>query len=282
MQPANSEHDTRTVDAIAAVRADGYARIPGLLDRATVDTIRGEIERLDADAGAAEISGLPRLDRGQHTIYNLQNKSAPCLHALLRSSVIRPVLIEFLNDRWHRAIPLTDPNYILRSFSARDNQVAAPMHIDSFIPYIGDHAVSMQVAIIVEDQNENNGCTIVVPGSHQSGEYVRQEERARATPIVSRAGDVVIWDSRIWHGTLENTSGHSRWSLIATFVRWWVKQGYRIPENLPREIYESLSDSEKAVLGYCALPFDDERGGVDFKLGYSSLAPRVDHYRGSR
>jgi hypothetical protein len=282
MQPATRETDPRAAAAIETIRTDGYARLPGEYGAAEIATLRGEIARLESRAADEASAALPRLDRGQQTIYNLQNKSADCLHLLLGSATVRTVLMAFLNDEWHRAIPLTDPNYVLRSFSARNNRVAAPLHIDSFIPYVGEHALSMQVAIIVDPQTTDNGCTVVIPGSHQSGAYVSQSERARQVPIDSEPGDVVLWDSRIWHGTLDNTSGQPRWSLIATFVRWWVKQGYRIPENLPQAIYESLDDSGKAVLGYCALPFDDERGGADFKQGYASLRPRVADYREGR
>lgn len=152
------------------------------------------------------------------------------------------------------------------------------MHIDSFIPFLGEHLISMQVVIILEDQYRENGCTSVIPGSHLSGEYVSQDEAENAIPVESKAGDVVIWDSRIWHGTFENRSDASRWSLIATFVRWWIKQGYNITEQLPQSIYEQLSDSEKAVLGYCSKPLDDERSGIDFKKGYDWLKPKVSDY----
>ena len=225
-----------------------------------------------------EIKDVPRLDAGQETIYNLQNKDYYFISLLLKSDIIQQILMHFLNDQWHKAIDLSDPNYILRSYSARNNRIAAPMHIDSFIPYLGEHLVSMQVAIILEDQTKFNGCTSIIPGSHLSGQYVTQDEANNALAIESKAGDVVIWDSRIWHGTFENRSGKSRWSLIATFVRWWVKQGYMITENLPQPIYQQLSDSEKAVLGFCSKPLDDERSGIDFKKGYDWLKPDVSDY----
>jgi len=225
-----------------------------------------------------KIEHIPHLDQGQETIYNLQNKDYSFLEILLKTADIRLILLHYLNDQWHKTIPLSDPNYILRSYSARNNQVAAPMHIDSFIPYQGELAISMQVAIILEDQNAENGCTMIIPGSHQSGEYVTQDQAASALPVESAAGDVIVWDSRVWHGTLKNNSGISRWSLIATFVRWWVKQGYRITANLPQSIYQQLTDNEKAILGFCSQPLDDEMAGIDFKQGYDQLKANVTDY----
>ena len=269
-----------TVDVnhyIDEIKERGYSRIPGVFSAQTIDATLKQVQQ-EAANNNQPVTDIPKLDSGQETVYNLQNKNIHFVQLMLKSQLIKQVLMTFLNDEWHKAIPLDDPNYILRSYSARNNQVAAPLHIDSFIPYQGGHPLSMQVAIILEDQNKNNGCTVVIPGSHQSGEYVGQEEIENAKPIESNAGDVVIWDSRIWHGTLENRSGKSRWSLIATFVRWWIKQGYQITENLPEDIYQQLNESEKAILGYCSRPLTNEYEGIDFKKSYASLKPKVSDY----
>jgi ectoine hydroxylase-related dioxygenase (phytanoyl-CoA dioxygenase family) len=268
-----------TERAIAGVAEAGYGVLPAVVTAQQVNEALILVRQLAEAQRGREPASIPRLDSGQETVYNLQNKSAALLKLLLRCAPARAVLMHFLNDRWHRAIPQTEPNYILRSYSARNNLVAAPMHIDSFIPYTGVHALSMQVAIVLQPQHTENGCTLVVPGSQQSGEYVTQARRADCIPVETEAGDVVVWDSRIWHGTGENRSGESRWSLIATFVRWWVKQGYRITDNLPQSIYAQLSNSEKAVLGFCAMPSNDEHEGVDFKTSYDDLKPHVDDYR---
>lgn len=267
-----------TKQAIQAINAQGYCVLSNVFDKTSTKQMLNAVNELAEQYADLEIKDIPRLDTGQQTIYNLQNKSTSLLQQLLGCQPATKVLQHFLNDQWHKAIDLQDPNYILRSFSARNNQVAAPLHIDSFIPYQGEHALSMQMAVVLEDQNESNGCTIVIPGSHQSGRYVSQTEKENAIPIESKAGDVVLWDSRIWHGTLDNKSGLSRWSLIATFVRWWVKQGYKITENLPQVIYQTLSDNEKAIMGYCSKPFDDEAQGIDFKKGYADLKTEVDDY----
>lgn len=254
---------------IGSLRSDGYAIGVGALP--DPEGVLQEVLALHHDYDYSAIRDIPNQDKGQQTIYNLQNKSLPLVRTLLDHELIEAVLISTLNDQWHKAIPLDRPNYILRSFLARNNQVAAPMHIDSYIPYQGEHPLSIQVSLVLEPQNENNGCTIVVPGSHQSGEYTKQSARDQAIPLETQAGDIVFWDSRVWHGTCENRSDKSRWALIGTFVRWWIKQGYRITEVLPKEIYNELSDSQKAILGYCSVPFRDENEGIDFKTGYESL-----------
>jgi len=183
--------------------------------------------------------------------------------------------MHFLNDVWYKQIPQTDPNYILRSYMARSSNIALPLHIDSFVPYVGTYVYSIQVAIILEDQSEINGSTLFVPGSHNSGTYVEQSALKDAISSESSAGDVVIWDSRIWHGASENNSGGTRWTLIATFVRWWIKQAFQILANVPNHIYAELTYSQKAILYYCSVLFNDESEGIDMKQGYGALETEI-------
>lgn len=214
---------------------------------------------------------VPFLNIGQPTVYNLQNKDYYFLKLLFEPPVLQELLCHFLNDRWFKQIPQEEPNYILRSFIARSSNNELPMHLDSFIPYLGEHVFIMQLSIILEDQNAENGCTVVVPGSHRSGEYATQEAFADAISIESKAGDIVLWDSRLWHGTRANHTDKTRWAIIATFGRWWLKQQWDIPRKLPDTIYQQLTDSQKAVLGFCSAPYDDEMAGIDMKRGYSDL-----------
>lgn len=154
-----------------------------------------------------------------------------------------------------------------------------PLHIDSFIPYAGPHVFIMQCSIPLEDQTEDNGCTVLIPGSHLSGKYCSQDAFPSAVSIKARAGDLVFWDSRIWHGARQNTSGGTRWAMIATFCRWWIKQAFDIPGNLPQELYDQLTEREKGVLGYCSVPYDNEKHGIDMKRSYSLLPQQVVDYR---
>ncbi len=261
--------------AIDALYEQGYCRLDQLIAKKKIDSALQLTKFLHNKSSHKPIKSTPSLDQGQEIVYNLQNKSIDLLKLVIGNESIKAILNATLNDQWHKAIPLNRANYILRSFLARNNQAATPMHIDSYIPYQGDFPLSIQVSIILEDQNKDNGCTILVPKSHQSGEYVDQIQRDKAIALESNAGDVIIWDSRIWHGTGENKTGVSRWSLIATFVRWWIKQGYQITEQLPDKIYQELDNEQKAIMGFCSRPMKDEYEGIDFKTGFSNLPSKL-------
>jgi hypothetical protein len=266
-------------EAVQQIEQNGYYSLPQVFTSKQIQRALRLVQSWYEQSRDSRLENVPLLNRNQPMIYNLQSKDYRFLEYLFASEKIQEILIYFLNDPWFKQIPASEPNYILRSYLARSSNEPLPLHIDSFVPYVGPHVFAMQISLILEDQTMTNGCTMVVPGSHQSGKYAVQEAFKDAVPLESRAGDVVIWDSRLWHGTLANTSGGTRWAMIATFVRWWLKQAFQIPQSLPQEIYARLTDSQKSIVGFCSLPYEDENQGIDMKRGYGSLAKEVAEYR---
>ena len=267
------------VDYIKQIEEKGYCRIPQVLSPEQVQQAMDLTRDWHQKSANSQSENVPFLNRNHPIVYNLQSKDLFFVDLLFQFDVVSEILHHFLNDVWYKPIPQDKPNYILRAYSARSSNDRLPMHIDSFVPYGGPHVFIVQMAMILEDQTTENGCTVVVPGSHLAGEYATQESFADAIPIESNAGDLVIWDSRLWHGTLENVSGGTRWALIATYCRWWLKQHFSIPDNMPQEIYEQLTVEQKAVMGFCAIPHRDETFGIDMKSGYEKLPGHVDDVR---
>ncbi len=264
---------------IAAIEKDGYCYVPQAF---SPDQVAHALEKIRAwfdRTLASQSDRMPYLNRNQPMVYNLQGKELSLLRMVLDCELIETVLKRFLNDEWFTSLPKEAPNYILRSFLARSSNHQMPLHIDSFIPYSGPYCYIMQCSIALQDQTEDNGCTVLIPGSHLSGKYCAQEAFPTAISVKARAGDLVFWDSRIWHGARENVSGGTRWAMIATFCRWWIKQAFDIPGNLPQDIYDQLSDREKAILGYCSVPYDTEVYGIDMKRSYRLLPKLVADYR---
>lgn len=269
----------KSQEVIAAIEEDGYCMVPGVFDLDTINDARQRIEEIYSSSAPNQSDRMPRMNKDQYMVYNLQAKDVFFNRMLFDCKMIESVLIHFLNDKWFTSVPKDAPNYILRSFLARSSNEPMPMHIDSFMPYTGSHCFIMQCSILLEDQTEENGCTLIVPGSHKSDRYAEQESRDTAVRLTGRAGDVAFWDSRIWHGAGGNKTPGTRWSMIATFCRWWIKQAFDIPGNLPQDIYDRLTDREKAILGFCSVPYDDETRGIDMKRSFDLLPEKVEDYK---
>jgi len=262
---------TARAEILKHMQTDGYCMIKNALTKNQLDAALEKVRALAALESRLEYQHVPRLNQDQSMVYNLQNKDIFFLQLLFSLTELQALLIACLNDQWYRNIPENEPNYIMRSYLARDSRDALPLHIDSFIPNMGEHQIAVQIAIVLEPMRAENGATIVVPRTHDSGQYAEQSARDKAVAINADAGDILVWDSRLWHGTTANQTESTRWVLIATFTRWWVKQAFDIPASLPKEIYTDLSDSQRAVLGFCSVPYLDERQGIDMKRGYDQL-----------
>jgi hypothetical protein len=258
----------------------GYVTLPGALSPAQVEALLAPMLRLHEARARLDDADQPFLNRGHGILYNLQREDIAFARAFTGDPLLMAILRGLLNDAWYKQIPQDQPNFILRSLIGRSSGDATlPLHIDSFIPSSGKLCFSCQIAVVLEDQTRERGCTVVVPGSHRADSYADQSAMADAIPIETRAGDIVVWDSRLWHGALGNQTGATRWALIATFVRWWLKQNYDLTGTLPQSIYDQLTDDEKAVFGYCSLPPKDEFERTDIKTGHDQLKTRVADYR---
>ncbi len=103
---------------------------------------------------------------------------------------------------------------------------------------------------------------MVIPGSHKSDKYANREDWDKAIPLEAKAGDIVIWDSRLWHGALGNKTDSTR---------WWIKQNYNIPQMLPKEFISNLTNKELSLLGFCSIAPLDEYDRLEIKQGYDDI-----------
>jgi ectoine hydroxylase-related dioxygenase (phytanoyl-CoA dioxygenase family) len=254
----------------------GYTVVKGLLSEDEVDYYKKETENLYNKHKDESYGGTVARDTKDKIIYNLQNKSKTLIDILLNDWCDN-FYRDLLNDPYHRYLPETEINANLHYFNARSSGKALDLHIDSHIPYQGENPIIMQYVFFLEDSHADNGCTIVVPGSHQSGTFTDRDLK-KVTELHAKAGDLVIWDSRLWHGTRENTSNESRWALVATVGMWWIKQTMDITGSMPQEIYDQLSVKQKAFMGFCAIPPKSELDRINTKCGYDFLKESVSDY----
>ena len=257
---------------INEIEKNGFTILKNQVENKKIAELKETLLSLREKFPIPDDATTPRLNKESDVIYNPDQKDRIFTSVLFSNKLLMDTLCYFLNDEYYRKIPNENPNFILRAMIARSSAKSPlPMHIDSFIPSSGKRPFVIQTSLVIDDQNASNGSTIIVPGSHLSDEYAPQEMFEKATPLVANSGDIVVWDSRLWHGALPNRSSNSRWSLIATFTRWWIKQNYNVTNSLPKAIYDDMSDYELGIMGFCSVPPNDEYDRIDIKSGYEIL-----------
>lgn len=267
------------VQVLKELDAYGFGRVTNFLKPAVRDRLHALTEahyaRINAH-GKVAYAGTPSRDKDDKILYNLQNLDRAYID-LLGTPFVRAVAMEKLNDPYYRFLPPDVPNYVLQYYNARSSGQQLDLHIDSNIPFAGQYTSMMQFVFLLEDSQPDNGCTTVVPGSHKSGRFTDRELQ-NVHLLTGKAGDIVFWDSRLWHGTVANTSGRSRWGLVATLSMWWVKPSMDIVRGMNDDIYRQCSDEQKQLLGFCAIPPVDPFERNNTKCGYEFLKPSVRDY----
>jgi ectoine hydroxylase-related dioxygenase (phytanoyl-CoA dioxygenase family) len=265
-------------EKLRELRIYGYTIVKEFISNPLAEELLERVKKLETTRENTQFLGRPERDAADRLVYNLQNKDKLFID-ILEDEFTKKVLIENLNDPYYRFLPESEPNYILSYFNARSSGSRLDLHIDSYLPAPGEKTWAMQIVYLLDDMTESNGCTIVVPGSHLSGRY-SDRDLTKFVSVTAKRGDLVVWDSRLWHGTHENVDKSSRWALIATFSSWWVKPSMDIPRGLPEEIYKQLTLPQKRMLGFCSIPPVTENERINTKTGYDDLLPCVaDYYR---
>ena len=167
-------------------------------------------------------------------------------------------------------MPKSKPNYIVNYFNARSSGLKLDLHIDCHIPFKSKKTFMMQFVFLLEESKKSNGCTIVVKGSHKSGKFSNRKSK-NITYLQGSPGDLIIWDSRLWHGTTDNKLKKSRWAIIVTFSSWFIKQKMDITRSLPNKIFNMCSKMQKQILGFCSIPPTSEKERINTKTGYENL-----------
>lgn len=162
-------------------------------------------------------------------------------------------------------------------------QRAQQLHIDSNLPGC-NHILSLQVCFPIDSFSVENGPTCVVPGSQNvpsyppNGNSLDDKSRSSIVPLVAEPGDVIIFNSGIWHGAGTKTTHSRRAAVFINYCRWFLKQEFDIANNMPPEILSRLTDQQLRLAGsYFQPPFDefDNRGR-------KSKVPIIRQYTSSR
>lgn len=246
----------------------GFTVLKDFIKKPQIDLTLAKIIELEKISPKLEDQYIPRLNKSSPNIYNLEAKDKHFIDLFTLDSKLEQILMYFLNDSFYAQIPHFLPNYKIRSLGARSSGDALPLHIDSFFPYTGPNVIALQCILFLEDSRIDNGCTIAVPKSHLSGKYANDNKRKEAITIEAKAGSIYIQDARLWHGTLGNQSIGTRWSCVMTVSRWFITQHFNC-DGIPLNILGKCSPKQKAILGLCSKPLDNELSGVDIKKGYS-------------
>ncbi|MFG2193205.1 phytanoyl-CoA dioxygenase family protein [Streptomyces sp. NPDC048639] len=235
--------DPAVVDAdLAAVERDGYVVLEGLLDAAACEDVRAAVTPLLDRRGRNTFEG----HRTQR-VYSVLNKTRACDRLVDHPRVLA------LLDR------LFLPNYLLSQLQVIDinpGEDAQLLHPDDLMYPVPRPRPPLGAATVwsIDAFTEENGATVVLPGSHRWGDDRRPAEDDPRVAAVMPPGSCVFFVGTLWHGGGANRSARSRLAVTAQYCQPWLRPQESFTLSTGRETVRAVSEDIRRMLGYSIHP----------------------------
>ncbi len=103
--------------------------------------------------------------------------------------------------------------------------------------------------LALDDADEENGTTHLVPGSHKWTRPVDQDEPSIQVPL--KAGNMVMWDGGMWHGGGANVSkDRERLGFFMSHQVSYLRPQENQLLSVPRDIARQMPERLQRLLGY--------------------------------
>ena len=119
--------------------------------------------------------------------------------------------------------------------------------------YTSPHRMMINVMVLLDDFTPENGATYILPGSQWlQGKPSDEVFFNYAEQVRGKAGDMIVFDSHMWHAAGANTTDQVRRLITIGFARPYIKAQIDFPRFLSDEFASNLSEVEKQLYGYHA------------------------------
>ena len=232
---------------IVQLRSDfvrwGYCLIE---DGTSSEQTRAMHQRVSEQAAAERALGIAYLQTAQQQVWSLVNKGAMFVECMTHepSSVqagplIEQLLNEALGNSWHHLSFISNISY--------PGCHPQGMHQDQSLLgslRVLDAPILVNTVYILQDVNEVNGGTLIIPGSHQL--YCEGGGRFGKVPpavnLKAPAGTIMLMDGRVLHGGAVNRSTDLRYILTNSVVRPFIRQQELFHLTIRPDILKTASD----------------------------------------
>ena len=126
-----------------------------------------------------------------------------------------------------------------------------------------EHNLMLTACWALDDYTAESGATTVVAGSAALRRYPTHEEinSTASEPILCKAGSVVLWDGRVWHGNGPRTIDGERAVLHVTYTRLAMRPMETYPQSVEDQMIERYGEPMAQLMGrydYLAKPAGKE------------------------
>lgn len=221
------------------IERDGFAVVEQYLKQDDVDAKKADLDRVlsSVPTGRNDFEGF-----STQRIYALFAKSR-AFDAQAVDPLILGVLEQVLGPGFQLSAPV--------GISIGPGEKAQVLHTDDGVyPFPRPHReLVVNTMWALDDFTEDNGATVVVPGSHRwAGE--RPDENSPRIRATMPAGSVMFFVGSVFHGGGANNTERRRLGVILEFCAGFVRPQENHVLGVPKEIIRDLDPKLQELLGY--------------------------------
>jgi hypothetical protein len=224
----------------------GYTIIKNLIDNDWIDILKKSVDNAFIEHRKTQLNNN-----------NDIQTDGVALHVLLSN----PIFIEFLKHLQEKNLfkflqeSFFGSNCIINSFSALNNlpnqsNFSAIVHRDLRF-YSGEFPIMVNCLLMVDDFTIENGGTYLLPYSHLEERKPSEKEFFKnAVQATGKKGDMLIFNSNVWHSSAPNKTQEDRRAIPITVSRSFMKQLLDYPRAIGYNKIDEFNLSLQQLLGY--------------------------------
>lgn len=237
--PTRYGTDATVAEIVTALGRHGYAVIERFLDAERVAAMRQDLDRV-----------LDETPQGRNDFEGFRTKRIYALFAKTRvfdDLAVHPLVLGVLDEVLGH-YQLSAPTGI----EIGPDSPEQPLHRDDSIYPLPDPHREFVVNTMwaMQDFTEDNGATLIVPGSHGG------QPRPTSTPSAATmpAGSVMVYLGSLWHGGGANRTDRPRLGVILEYAWAYLRPQENHLLAVPREVAAGLPERLQELLGYGICP----------------------------
>ena len=226
----------------------------------------------------ANVNSLTPSGQYVHTLINKGKVFRQCIEQDIEAVQAGTLIENFLNETLGKG-------WICHSFlanGAEKGYYPQVLHIDQspLSPWITEEAPALvNTLYIPQDVNEENGGTLIIPGSHKNiikaGSNGDVGKLNPAINLEASAGTIMLFDGRLLHGTGVNKTSKIRFVAAMSNVKSWMRSQENWIISVDPEIIKNASPKLLHRMGLQAVTYGGTIEGFGMGAG-----GKVDESRG--
>lgn len=228
----------------------GYSKIEKLISEKNVLKIKKILKKHKKNTAKNK-----KFHGNAHLVFNLNNKDNFFYNIIFDKKILK-ICSQYFKFGAYK----TDKNIFqfdhMHARTLIGKSKSQNLHIDSRLCGVSP-PTSIHFFIYLDPASKLNGATTFVKGSQMIKRFPENKDKKKATYVNCNAGDAIVLNSSVWHGSGEKNSPGERTIITLAYTRWFISQQFAIPYSIKNK--NKFTKEQKYLLGFYNYPPKNEK-----------------------